>query len=432
MLKRLRDMALPTHPLWLCSFRSFFLVASLLAVLVLGLWAAFLGRGLPLPAVAGGPLIWHAHELLFGFVLAAISGFALTAVPEFTGTTAVKARATRILLSLWLLGRVAFWSSGWFGQPALALAGLAHLALVAGLVILLGPCLLRDPERRHRSFLWALCLLAVLVGGFYADALRGVYPIRWLHAAIGLMMVLIIVTMSRISTRIVNNTIDELNEALDAGAERNDEYRARPPKRNLAIVCIALFSIVEFIMPQARVGGWLALAAAAALFHLQSDWHIGRPLFSRWPLLLFGVYLLMAAGYATIGLSLLGNHDGAVLSAGRHLLTAGALSLNIYLVLVIVGHIHTGHELDEGRWIPLGAGLIVTAALLRALGGTGVLPSVSSNTVLAFAGVLWLLGYALYVVRLAPLLMSPRTDGGVGCEDLIRSTTSAAPAAERR
>ncbi|OYW93310.1 MAG: hypothetical protein B7Z23_05115, partial [Pseudomonadales bacterium 32-61-5] len=77
---------LAAWPLLLCSFRPLFLVTTLLAILGIVLWLGFLGFGLALPTVPGGPLVWHAHELLFGFGLAAVAGFVLTAVPEFTAT----------------------------------------------------------------------------------------------------------------------------------------------------------------------------------------------------------------------------------------------------------------------------------------------------------------------------------------------------------
>ncbi|MFA7292809.1 MAG: NnrS family protein, partial [Rhodocyclaceae bacterium] len=125
------------HPLWLCGFRPFFLAAAISAAGLIGLWSAFLGHGLPLPPVPGGSFVWHAHELIFGFALAAVAGFALTAIPEFTGTTSVPAKPVRLLFALWLAGRAGFWVSGWLGAPALVVAGLAHLGLVAGLVALL-------------------------------------------------------------------------------------------------------------------------------------------------------------------------------------------------------------------------------------------------------------------------------------------------------
>ena len=122
----------PAHPVWMCAMRPFFLLTMGSAVLLIALWSAVLALGLPPPPVAGGALVWHAHELLLGFGLAAVAGFVLTAVPEFTDTASASPRTARQLVLLWLLGRAGFWLSGTAGSPALVLAGLAHLALVGG------------------------------------------------------------------------------------------------------------------------------------------------------------------------------------------------------------------------------------------------------------------------------------------------------------
>ena len=62
------------HPLWLCPFRPMFALAMLSGWGLMAAWGAFLFWGWPLPAVAGGPFVWHAHELLLGFTLAAAAG----------------------------------------------------------------------------------------------------------------------------------------------------------------------------------------------------------------------------------------------------------------------------------------------------------------------------------------------------------------------
>ncbi|MGB4926434.1 MAG: NnrS family protein, partial [Giesbergeria sp.] len=81
------------HPVWMCAMRPFFLLAMGSAVLLIGLWSAVLALGLPPPPVTGGALVWHAHELLLGFGLAAVAGFVLTAVPEFTNTPGASTHA---------------------------------------------------------------------------------------------------------------------------------------------------------------------------------------------------------------------------------------------------------------------------------------------------------------------------------------------------
>ncbi|MFZ2853997.1 MAG: NnrS family protein [Rhodocyclaceae bacterium] len=392
------------HPLWLCGFRSFFLLTALSGALLVLLWGAFLAHGAPLPAVVGGVFVWHAHELIFGFALASVAGFSLTAIPEFTRSAPVAPRTVRTLAGLWLFGRAAFWLSGHLGTAGIALSALAHGGLLAGLIAVLGPRLWNDPQRRHLGFLWSLLALAVVVAGFYVDALRGQAPARWLDAALGVLMILIVVSMSRISMSIVNG-------ALDAAGGKDGAYLARPPRRNLAITCIALYTAAQFVAPGAALGGWLALAAAAALFHLQGDWHVGRALRRRWPLMLFGVYLLMAAGYGTIGLALLAG-NGESFSAGRHLLTAGALGLNVYVVLNIAGRIHAGYPLDRGRWVPAGAALLVLAALLRA---AAAWPGADARLLMAAASVLWTLPFACFSGFMWPIYSRPRKDHGSGC-----------------
>lgn len=390
------------HPLWMCPMRPFFLLTLASATLLIGLWSAVLAWGVPPPPVVGGALVWHAHELLLGLVLAAVAGFVLTAVPEFTDTASATPRTTVALVVLWLLGRIGFVLSGVVGWPALLLAAAAHLALLGGLLALVLPALRTVAGARHRAFGWVLAGVMLLVGGFYVDALRGAYPMRWLHALLGLIMVLIVIAMSRISMRIVNQAI---NDAGDGRAP----YLARPPRRNLVVLCITLFTLAEFWQPGGRISGWLACAAAAAMFNLMADWHVGRPLFNPWPIKLYLVYLSMALGYGVMGVALLSESVGV--SAGRHLLTVGAIGLAIYTVICIAGHAHCGRAVDRRSWTHWGAALIVAAALLRA-GAT-----VQGPAWMAAAGLSWVAAFGLLAWHIGPVLWGPRTDGGHGCQD---------------
>ncbi|MFP5382888.1 MAG: NnrS family protein [Gammaproteobacteria bacterium] len=393
-----------------CGFRPFYLASAGWALLSALLWLLMLGGALPWPATPGGAVVWHAHELLAGFVLAATAGFLLTAVPEFTATPAWPPRTVLGLLALWTGGRIAFLLSGFIGIGA---AALFDLAFIAALLVLAAPRLWRDPERRHRSFITALALLLFVFAGFHADALRDVPPLRWLHLATGVVMILVILAMSRISMRIVNDALDERRAA---GFPDIDEYLARPPRRNLAMFLIGLYSVVEFVLPGVALGGWLALATAAALLNLLNDWHVGRALLTRWPLLLYACYVLMAGGYTLIGLSLL--DVPVTISAGRHLLTSGVMGLSIFVVFCIAGRRHAGYPLDERPWVRLAAGLIVAAALLRAAAGFPGVPVVALQHA---AGTAWCLAFALVLYRLGPVWWGPRPDGGVACEELIEA-----------
>ncbi|MDO5102341.1 MAG: NnrS family protein [Lautropia sp.] len=425
-----RTIGRADHPLWLCPFRPFFALSLLAVPTLMLLWLAFLGAGWPLPAVPGGPLLWHGHELILGVGLAAVAGFVLTAVPEFTETPGFSRQAARQLVAWWLLGRVGFWLSGWWPITGMLGAGLAHLMLMGQLIWLVAPRLWRHAGRRQVGFLWGLVALVGTIMGFYGSlCLWAGEPIRWLHAVLGVLLILIIVSMSRISMAIVNDSIDEQRQArgpwgaspsaAEGDTDAPSAYLARPPRRHMAVFCISLFTLADLIDPANRITGWLALAASAAMLNLLNDWHVGRALWRRWPLMLYLVYGLMALGYGVIGLSILS--ESALVNAGLHLLTAGALGLAIFVVITIAGYTHSGLKKDGRAWVLVGACLLVTGALLRAWSVYSPEPMW-----LTVAGLLWAAAFGLQAWQMLPVFLSPRPDGGGGCEGIIDQPTDSA------
>src|SRR5688500_7245758 len=133
----------PTFALFDYGFRPFFLAAGVFAVLGIVVWLWLYTTGVqPLP---NGPAqLWHGHEMLYGFVGAAIAGFLLTAVPSWTGTRGFGGTPLVLLATLWLAGRVAFAAVG--GLP-LALVALCDLAFMPVLGAILVPPLLRVRNR---------------------------------------------------------------------------------------------------------------------------------------------------------------------------------------------------------------------------------------------------------------------------------------------
>ena len=102
-----RDRMEPRIPAALLSygFRPFFLAAAIWAAIALAIWIAMLTTGLVLPT-RFDPLDWHIHEMLFGFVPAAVAGFLLTAISQWTGRRPVSGGLLGLLIGLWLLGRI--------------------------------------------------------------------------------------------------------------------------------------------------------------------------------------------------------------------------------------------------------------------------------------------------------------------------------------
>ncbi len=408
-----------TAAIWLCPFRPFFLLTAGHALLAMSIWLATLHGWLPSLPTVGGMVIWHAHELIFGFAVASIAGFLLTAVPEFTDTSTLPAREVRRLVALWLGGRLSFSVSEWVSIWPAAICD--SLLLVLLLAAVARP-IWQQVDRRHLAFVLNLIALLAVNLGFYAALTGGGNALGWLRLSIGVLMTLIVVALSRISMRLVNDVLEQQGGMAAP-------YLARPPRRNLAIFCIALYSGVEFIstfdpefaqmalaiMP-AR--GWVALAAAAALANLLNDWHVGRALGQRWVLIPYTVYAVMALGYGLIGFAYL--LEQPQFSAGLHLLTVGSLGIAILIVMAVAGNMHSGWGLDHRNWLPLAAICLFFASIVRAAINFEVAVALLNTHGLIIAGVLWLMAWSLYLRNALRRLSGPRPDYLSGCAETIR------------
>ncbi len=387
-------------PVWQCGFRPFFLAAGVAAVGLVGAWVLHLRFGLPVPEAGGSTVLWHGHEMLLGMMVAAVLGFALTAVPEFTGTPAFGAEAVMRLAVLWGLGRLALVLPG-------EAAGWAALALQAALTLdflrLVTPRLWRDPSRRHLGLWWSL--LAVLAAALLAEfeLARGGDLRRALYLLLHTAMALIVVTLARISMRVVNDALEARGEPAD--------FVARPPRRQLVVVMIGLHAAAHWLVPHSAATAWLALAAAAALLGLLADWHVGAVLTRRWVWMLYALPWLIAGGYAMQGLAGLGVPIAA--SAGMHLQAVGAMGLAIFAVLNIAGRAHAGEHRDERPWLPVAAALLIAAALARAAAGVWMAQAPAWWTLSA---ALWIAAFGLWLVHAAPTLLRARRDGRWGCQ----------------
>lgn len=413
--KLLSPTSLERWPVLMCGFRPFFLLAAASALPLIGLWLLIWHGWLPLN-MPGGALAWHGHELIFGLVAAAIAGFALTAIPEFTHTEPISRPRLLMLVLLWGLSRAGYLLTGiWPSMVGLWGVAFFNLIFWLGLLLQLGPPLWRDPQREHISFFLIILILAILQIGFFSAIWLRQDPIAWLRLATGAIMMLIIVATSRVSMAVVNRLIEQGRP----GEPEIDEvgYLARPPRRNLAIFSIGVCSVTEFVLGHDVVTGWTALAAASAMFNLLNDWHVGRALFTRWALMLYGSYWLVALGYGLMGAAWLG--AGLLPSAGRHLLMAGAMGLSIFVIMAMVGRIHTGCWLDRRPWLVLTALSLVLAAILRVL--AGVVPLMAwMQPLLTISGLFWAGCFGVYFLFSWKVLAGPRTDGQTGCAEPLR------------
>lgn len=96
-------------PFWGRGFRPFFLLGAIYAALMVLAWVFFLHGLITVPMLWNNPVLWHAHEMIYGFTVAIIAGFLLTAVANWTGSAPVRRINLAFLCIIWTVGRIAFW-----------------------------------------------------------------------------------------------------------------------------------------------------------------------------------------------------------------------------------------------------------------------------------------------------------------------------------
>ena len=138
------------------GFRPFFLLAGLYAVIAMLIWLTVYMTGI-WPIGTATSYLWHAHEMLFGFVSAAIAGFLLTAVPSWTGQRGFSGWPLIILVMIWLLGRLVL---PFYGQLPAILIAFVDLAFFPVLGLMLIPSLIKGKSRNLVFLLFLLFLFS--------------------------------------------------------------------------------------------------------------------------------------------------------------------------------------------------------------------------------------------------------------------------------
>jgi uncharacterized protein involved in response to NO len=377
------------------GFRCFFLSASVYAALSIGAWVLAWEGVMDVPQTLP-PSLWHAHEMIFGFAAAALAGFMLTAVPNWTGDAPLSGSALAVLWLMWLLGRIAAWCPPGIPPTLIAAADLLFLPFL-GLAV--GASIVRKNARRNVVL---LAVLALLVGANVAVHAETV-GIRTDGANWGVRLAvdLFALLVALIGGRIVP-AFTTLGMAR-AGTPVQIEVLGGLDR--LAILSVAILALGEAALPDGAGPGVLAAIACAINAARFAQWK-GWATF-RVPLV---AVLHVGYGWLVAGLCLKALfHFGMVPEmVGMHALSAGAFGTMIAAVMTRAALGHTGRPLVADSWTIAIYALVVLGALLRVL---GPLAMGEAETVLAAAaGVLWGAGFALYAVRYAPILLKPRLD----------------------
>ena len=381
------------------GFRSSFLLAGIAAMLLVPLWAFRYVTGISFGS-SWPPTLWHAHEMLFGFIASAMAGFLLTAVPSWTGEKGFAGRPLVILAGLWIAARILIASSSLW--PALLIAAV-DLAFLPALGVLVAWPLLRS-RSRNTPLLAVLGLFWLTDLIFHVALIRDNPPLA-LHALhVGIDIVLVLVTV--IGGRIVPSfTSAALRPRGLVNAVNN-----RPALTRLAIAGMIAVTLSDVFWPDSRIAGTIAGATAIVQAARLLQWAPWRTL--RQPI----VWVLhLSYAWLPVGLALkaVAMWSGAAFAAfWLHALTIGALATMILAVMTRASLGHTGRALLVDPLITLAYLLLTAAALMRVFGLAAF--RLNYPVVIICSALLWTVAFALFVAVYAPILWGPRADGKVG------------------
>jgi uncharacterized protein involved in response to NO len=384
VIPRYRSTDTPT--LFSAGFRPFFLAAGLWACMSMLVWVLMLRGAVELPT-AFDPVTWHFHELLFGFVAAAIGGFLLTAIPNWTGRLPLQGWPLATLALLWLAGRVAVSVSALTGIAVAAAIDLAFLATLLAVVL---REIVAGRNWRNLPVTIALALLVVanaLIHAGMAD------DFAWTEVGKRLAIAVVVMLISLIGGRIV--------PSFTANWLRRRQSPALPvafngfDKGTLGLSAVALASWIVFDLTVAT--GLLLIAAALAhtvrLVRWRGDATTAEPLL--W-------ILHVAYAWIPIGLALLGIAAWmpSLATTALHALTAGAMGTMILAVMTRATLGHSGRALSAGKGT-LAVYLFVLIATLARI----IAPFLDAgySPALDLAGTAWIAAFALFVALYLPL-----------------------------
>jgi uncharacterized protein involved in response to NO len=374
------------------GFRPFFLGAALFAGVAVPVWIVVLA-GVGDSTFLYPARDWHVHEMVFGFLPAVITGFLLTAIPNWTDRPPTRGRELVLLVTLWLVGRLLI-AMPWFTPLVSAIVDVGFLVAVAGLVW-------REIAASKSWDRAPMGVLVSLLAGanilFHVLTLSGAETDRAERMALAMVMML----LALIGGRVTPNFTGEF--LVDAGRAERPAPFSRYDGLSILLVGFAVVSWI--IQPHSMATGWIFVMAGLANLGRLARWY--GWLTWREPLV-----LILHLGYGWFALSLL-ILGGSILGVGLpkedavHAFTSGAVGAMTLAVMTRASLGHTGRPRHAGPLTVLIYMLVNVGAGLRVFGPMTDLPT---NLVLGIAAGSWSGAYLLFAMVYGPFLLRPSLD----------------------
>src|SRR5262245_39283039 len=377
------------------GFRPFFLLAGFSAVILMATWVVAFVGGIAF-ATYYGQIDWHSHEMIFGYTVAVVAGFLLTAVRNWTERPTPAGRYLGAMVALWLFARVLPFFPDNFPSWLIALVDLAFLPVVA---VGIGVPLVRSGESRNLLFLPLLAALWTANVFVHAELL-GLAPNlarNGIFLGLDLVVLLIVIMGGRVIPFFTERALPGVVMKRWSIIEW------------LSPLSVLLFLMADFLFPDSLLSGSLATLAACANGIRLASWYTHR--YWRVPLLWvlhLGYGWIVAGFFLKVGAAL-----GVVPPQFTvHAFTVGGIGVLTLGMMARVALGHTARSLSVGAAMVVAFGLVNLSAVTR-----GLLPILLPewfSPLIFLSGVLWIAGFVIFIVIYTPILTQPRIDGRPG------------------
>jgi len=378
-------------PLFRLGFRPFFLGAGLFAIVGMSFWMAAYTFSLSVLPSHLPPMVWHAHEMIYGYTFAVLAGFLLTAIRNWTDIPTIRGGRLFAVFLLWALARC---SSLLPGQSALILAGMLDGLFAVFLCLALAAPILQAKQWPQLGIigkvlvlmignaLYYLGIAAILPNGVQVGLSLGLYTI------LSLIFVLARRVLPMFLARALGQTVQVKNHSWVDGS---------------SLPLFVAFVIADLFLESAVWAAWLALALCAV--HGLRLWGWYRPGLWQKPLLwvLYVAYAWIVFGF---GLKWAVWAVDISPSLAIHAWATGGIGLMTLGMMARVSLGHTGRNVLEPPTLvgPLFL-IMVGSACLRVLFPL-FWPALEHLWVGCSQG-LWIAAFSLFVILYAPILLQP-------------------------
>ncbi|MEQ8427273.1 MAG: NnrS family protein [Gammaproteobacteria bacterium] len=379
------------------GFRPFFLGAVLYSIIAVAVWMMIYAFNFSMPMGNLSIFQWHAHEMIFGYSLAVIAGFLLTAVKNWTGIQTLYGIRLFTLFILWATARFLFLLGATFISYALIL----DLLFIASLIVVTTAPVFKSRNYRQLGILSKLLLLGIANLCFYLGYIgtldQGMY---WgIYGGLYLVIGLILTLGGRVIPFFTESGVGYPVQLYN------------PKWITIAgLLVFLVFFVSELFLQSGLLSGYLAVALFIIYFIRLVGWY--TPGIWKKPLLwsLHVAMLFIIIGFLLFAVSVFSDVSQLI---AIHAMAYGGIGMVTVSMMARVSLGHTGRNVNK----PPGLVNFIMVTLLAGAVVRVFLPLLTSDYYLVWimiSQILWIIAFLLFAMLYVPIWCRPRIDGQPG------------------